>query len=176
MPAVAGDAGVGNMMFDDELVELLPEVDVLDFAPAVLFLSPPTIALPTGHPFAQTFANVLTVQEQFDDRGPLERFESAHHREQLHAVVGRVGFAAGGFQFLARRGMPQDKGPTAGPRIAAARAVSEEVHAWHAVCNCFFRHARRLPLAKSSCQKREKPDSTSAAVQCEVYGTELCVG
>lgn len=141
MPAVAGDASVRDLVFGDERVELLPEIHVLDFAPAVFFTPPPAIALPTGHPFAQAFAYVLAIEKELDDRGALERFETAHHGKQLHSVVGRERFAARGFQFLARRRMTQDKRPAAGSRVAAAPAIGKELDARHVVSGCFFRHA-----------------------------------
>src|SRR3546814_2426459 len=65
-----------------------------------------------------------------DGARPLQRLQGGNCGNELHAVVGGRGVAARQFP-LGRTG-PEDSTPTAGPRIAAAGAVREDVDWAHA--------------------------------------------
>src|SRR5687768_3526576 len=100
MAAVAGNAGVYDLMLGDQLVELLPEIEVLHRRRIRSAPAPPPVGLPFDHPLAEPLANVLAVGEQLDVRRPSQGFEAADDGGQLHAVVRRLALAAETFDFL----------------------------------------------------------------------------
>src|SRR3546814_12460146 len=106
----------------DSRVEPPPQILVLD---RLLGGGPPAVSLPTLQPNADAVADVAAVRVQCDGARPLQRLQGGNCGNELHAVVGGRGVAARQFP-LGRTG-PEDSTPTAGPRIAAAGAVREDV-------------------------------------------------
>src|SRR5258707_2020664 len=74
-----------------ELVQALPQVDVLD---RLLVRGPPVTPLPVVHPFRDAFLHILRIGEHARPARLLQGLQRPDHRRQLHAVVGRVGFTA----------------------------------------------------------------------------------
>ena len=125
--AVAADVGEADLVAAEQFVEPPPEVFVLDLFAAACLRGAASRWPSTWAAIRSALADVDAVGDQFDRGRAFERFQAADHGRQFHAVVGGFAFAARSFQFFARVGMPQDKGPAARPRIAAARAVGEEL-------------------------------------------------
>ena len=71
--------------------------------------------------------DIFAVGVEIDRAGLLQRLQRRDRGHQLHAVVGRLGLAAG--QFLGRAVVAQDRAPAAGPGIARAGAVGEDFDA-----------------------------------------------
>ncbi len=104
-------------------IELLPELGILHrFVGRRL----PALLLPAVDPARDAVAHVFAVGVQVHARGPLEGFEGRDRRQQLHAVVGREGFAAG--KLLAVRAGDEDSAPAAGARISRAGAIRIDRH------------------------------------------------
>src|SRR4051812_29113015 len=123
MATVPGHAGVLELVLGDQLIELLPKIDVLDGRMISWLAPPPAVGLPLGHPFAQAFANVDTVGQQFHVGRSRERLEPLDDGHQLHAVVRGLRLAAAALHLFARRGVPEDEGPATWARVAAASAI-----------------------------------------------------
>ena len=124
--AVATDVSEADADAAEQFVQLPPEFFVLDLGPVAVLAAPPVVLFPFRHPFRHALAHVGAVGHQFDGGGPFEGFQAADDGHQLHAVVGRLAFAAEGFFLFLRGGVAQDEGPPARTGIAAARAVGEQ--------------------------------------------------
>src|SRR2546423_2356325 len=99
-------------------VEALPQVDIAD---RLLIGGGPAVAFPQVDPLGDTATHILAVGIKLDDAGTLQRFERRDGGGELHAVVGRMRFAA--FQLPLVTVPGEHRGPTAGPRISRAGAV-----------------------------------------------------
>src|SRR5690606_34959403 len=92
----------------------------------------PAVADPALDPSGDAVADIYAVGEKPDAAGPLQRRQPLDRRGQLHAVVGGERLAAR--KLLLARARADDDAPAAGPRIALAGAVGE---------NLDFGHGRR---------------------------------
>ena len=111
-----------------KFVQTPPKVLVLDRAGLPVGRPPPTERFPFRHPFRDALADVDAVGHEFDAGGTLQGLQAADDGGHFHAVVRRVPLAAGALEFLAGGEVAEDEGPAAGPGIAAAAAVGEQLH------------------------------------------------
>ncbi|KAG0772329.1 hypothetical protein G6F22_015828 [Rhizopus arrhizus] len=120
MPA---DPAPGHLVALDLLVQGLPQLDVLDG----LFVGRhPASALPVRQPLGHALHHVLRVRVDGDDAGALERAQAFNDRQQLHAVVGGLEFAAVHGFFVAARA--HQHAPAPRTRIALAGAIGPHFH------------------------------------------------
>src|ERR1700680_1590730 len=104
-------------------VEPLPQVDVADR----LFVGgAPAVAFPDVDPFGDPAAQILAVGMKLDDAGALERLERRGGGGELHAIVGRMRFAAFELALVAVPG--EHRGPAAGPGVSRAGTVGVNDH------------------------------------------------
>ena len=102
----------------DEVIELLPKLDVLH---RLLARRAPALGFPAMDPFSNALAHVLAVQVQRDGAGALQGREGLDHGLHLYAVIGRVQGPAPQLFFNAAGA--QQHAPAPGPRDALAGAV-----------------------------------------------------
>src|SRR5262249_14766990 len=98
--------------------KLLPEFGILDW---FLVGGAPAIALPAMHPLRDPVLHIRSVGGERHMTGTIECPKSPDCRQQLHAVVGRMCFAARKLLLVLARA--DDDAPTAGTGIALAGAV-----------------------------------------------------
>src|SRR6185312_9970277 len=121
---VAGRVGVAahpvpaDRMRFRERVELAPELGILH---GLAVGRAPAVALPRVDPALDALLDVLRIEVEIDVRPLLERFERADDGGQLHPVVRRAALAAE--KLLLRAAANQQRAPSAGTRVALARAV-----------------------------------------------------
>src|SRR5436190_2312640 len=118
MPGVAAHPVPLYLMFGGELVELLPQIDILH---VLLVGRAPAPPLPVMDPGGDALLHVERVRIDAHLAAPLQRLERPDHRQELHAVVGRGRLAAPELLLLAL--VAKHRTPAAGPRIAAARPI-----------------------------------------------------
>src|SRR5437763_2931087 len=104
-------------------IEPLPQLGVLH---GLLVRGLPAALLPAVDPFGDALAHVFAVGVDRHVAGALEGGERLDHRGELHAVVGRRGFAAEELLLVAIRAEPG--APAAASRVALARAVCVDGH------------------------------------------------
>ena len=103
-------------------VERLPELTVLY---RLLLAGLPAVPLPAMDPFGDAVHDVFAVGIEVDSAGLLQRIERGDGGKQFHAVVGCLGLAAR--QFLGHAAVAQHCAPAAGPGIAGAGTVGEDL-------------------------------------------------
>ena len=88
----------------------------------------------------QAVNDVLAVAVQVNGAGLLELAQRLQQGGHLHAVVGRVGLAAGKLLLvhLLRRAEPQDRAPAARAGVAAAGTVGINFNMLHALYSVFW--------------------------------------
>ena len=127
MPAVSFDDGEAHAMLREQSIQPLPEFDILDRHPTCAVFALPTVLLPIGHPTGAAVGDILAVGDDLDGRRSRERFQPGDDGHHFHLIVGRVRGSTREFFLGAGRSMPQNTAPTTGARVAAARAIREEL-------------------------------------------------
>src|SRR6266850_4154152 len=122
MPGMAAHPVPLYLMFGGELVELLPQVDILH---RLLVGGAPAAALPVVDPARDALLDVERVRIEADPARPLQRFQGANDRQELHAVVGRRRLAT--VELLLLAFVAQHGAPAAGARIPAAGAIAVDL-------------------------------------------------
>src|SRR5438477_7848358 len=123
MAAVAGHLVPRDIVPLDQLQQRLPEISVLD---GLLLRVAPAVGAPAEIPLvAEAVHDVRAVAVDGHGAAAGEGAQAFDGAGQLHALVGRVGFAAGQLDLVG--GVDEDGGPTAGAGIAAAGAVGVDL-------------------------------------------------
>src|SRR2546428_11729245 len=123
MAAVAGHLVPRDIVPLDQLQQRLPEVAVLD---GLLLGVAPAVGAPAEIPLvAEAVHNIRAVAVDGRDAAAGESAQALDGTGQLHALVGRVGFAAGQLGLVAF--VDEDGSPAAGAGIAAAGAVGVDL-------------------------------------------------
>ncbi len=122
VPAVAFDPAPLDFMRRGGFNQLLPKLGIFD---RLFVRSAPAVALPIVDPARDAVANVDTVCVNSYPTGSLQCLQSHDGREQLHAVVGRQGFAPRELAFLVAAA--QQGRPAAGTRVAATGPVGKDL-------------------------------------------------
>src|SRR5438477_1885801 len=123
MAAVAGHLVPRDIVPLDQLQQRLPEISVLD---GLLLRVAPAVGAPAEIPLvAEAVHNVRAVAVDGHGAAAGEGAQALDGTGQLHALVGRVGFAAGQLDLVCR--LLLEKKKTAGAGIAAAGAVGVDL-------------------------------------------------
>src|SRR5438094_559622 len=140
MSGVAPDPVPGDAVRSSETIELLPQIHVLH---RFLVGGAPAAPLPVGQPFADALLHVLRIGVDLDPARALQHFQRTNDRRKLHAIVGRLPFAAEQLLFLTVH--LQNGAPASRPRIALAGTVRVNAHDYSAARA--FLHAVRFASA-----------------------------
>ena len=109
--AVAGNAGVLDLVLAHERIELLPEIGVLDWLERTLIPLFPAVAFPTCHPLAEPLADIFAVGEElhgtgpFEGREPLDRRLKREKQFGVEEAVRLAGEIAAALDYAHRRGV-----------------------------------------------------------------------
>src|ERR1700730_15019932 len=123
MAAVAGHLDPRDVVLLDELQQRLPEIAFLN---RLLLGVAPAVGAPAEIPLvAEAVHHIRAVAVDGHGAAPTEGAQALDGTGQFHALVGRVGFAAGQLDLVAV--LDEDGGPAAGAGIAAAGAVGEDL-------------------------------------------------
>ena len=102
--------------------KFLPQLGILD---RLLVRSAPAVALPIVDPARDPVADIDAVGVKLDAARPGKCLEPFDRGDQFHAIVGGQRFAARQLALLVV--LPKQNAPAAGPRIAAAGAIGEQL-------------------------------------------------
>src|SRR6266581_4188228 len=146
MAAVAGHLVPRDIVPLDQLQQRLPEIAVLN---RLLLRVAPAVGAPAEIPLvAEAVHNIRAVAVDCHGAAAGESAQALDGTGQLHALVGRVGFAAGQLDLVAV--VDEDGGPAAGAGVTAAGAVGVDLDrggASHGPSPCPLPRGERDPKA-----------------------------
>src|SRR5207249_4668821 len=123
MAAVAGHLEPRDIVLLDQLQQRLPEIAVLD---GLLLRVAPAVGAPAEIPLvAEAVHDIRAVAVDGHGAAAGEGAQALDGTGQLHALVGRVGFAAGQLDLVAV--VDEDGSPAAGAGVTAAGAVGVDL-------------------------------------------------
>lgn len=99
---MAANDGKRDLMSAEQLIQLLPELDILDSRPATAVFSPPSVSLPSRKPFRAALSDVLAVRDDLNPRSASQPLQSFDNCLQLHLIVRRQWQTATELTFGAR--------------------------------------------------------------------------
>ena len=102
--------------------QLLPQLGILH---RLLVGGAPAVALPVVDPARDPVADIDAVGVKLDAARPGKCLEPFDRGDQFHAIVGGQRLAARQLALLVA--LPKQNAPAAGPRIAAAGAIGEQL-------------------------------------------------
>ena len=123
---MAFDMFEATIMLGDQVVELLPEVDILDLFQSTRGLSLPSTSFPAMNPLGNAVFDIAAIGYYMDSGPAFKFFEALDNSLKLHSVVGGFPLGSRAFCFFPGRDMAQDKCPATWTGVTAAGSVGEE--------------------------------------------------
>jgi hypothetical protein len=127
---VTANDGECHLMLTQQLIQFLPEFDILDGGPSRSFSPPPAVLLPAGHPFHGTLSYIFAVGDDFDTGTSSESTEAFDDGLEFHLIIGGFRMTAAELAFGIGSRMPKNASPAARARISPAGSVAEQLNEW----------------------------------------------